>query len=261
MSGAIISYENELLPAMGKRSGILRPDATGYRTINLGGINLTNSAGQFYDSPQQVINLFTQSSNLQRRIRSGRLYSELGHPKIDGLTDDQFLVRVLSLYEEKECAHIRKIELVDGRDENGRPALIIVGEVKPSGPHAAVLENKFNNGFEDTCFSIRCMTDVRRDFGRVIKTITEIVTWDYVGEPGIAIASKYRSPSTESGLVLPSSAYEFSEEALLKAHTSLTNMQVGLESGGAVEMLSRMIDRRQARRAKSTLPASQKWIK
>ncbi len=249
MSGIIVSYENELLPAMGKKTGVLSADASGYRTINLGGINLTNSAGQYYDSPQEVINLFSNSSNLQRRVRSGRLYSELGHPKPDGLTDEQFLIRVLSLYEEKEVAHIRKIDLINGVDENGRPCIIIVGEVKPSGPHAAVLEDKFNNGYEDTCFSIRCMTDVRREFGRVIKTITEIVTWDYVGEPGIAIASKYRSPSTES--------FDFSLETLVKARKKMEELQVGLESGGAGEMLNRLIDRKMSSRV--IAPAAMKW--
>ena len=69
MSNAIMTFENELLPASGKRTGILRPDGSGYRTMNLGGIGLNNSAGQYYESPQQVINLFTESSNLQRRIR------------------------------------------------------------------------------------------------------------------------------------------------------------------------------------------------
>lgn len=251
MSNAIMTFENELLPAVGKRTGILHPDGSGYRTINLGGIGLLNSAGQFYESPQAVINLFNDSSNLQRRIRTGRLYAELGHPKPDGLNEEQFLLRVLSLYEEKEVAHIRKVELVNGVDDRGQSCLIMQGEVKPSGPHAAVLESKFMNGSEDTCFSIRCLTDIRREFGRVIKTITEIVTWDMVGEPGISIASKYRSPSTE--------AYAFSTETVLRAREELVRLDIGMEAGGAAEMLDRIIDYRTSSNRRKKAPPAMNW--
>lgn len=223
---------------MGKSTGILKPmDASGYRRIVLGGVGLLNSAGQQYTDEQEVIALFEKSSNLQRRIAAGRLYSELGHPKMDGLDEEAFLIRILSLYEEKEVGHFRKVELVPGEDENGRPCRVIYGEVRPSGPHAAVLEDKFMNGWTDTCFSIRCMTDVFRSFGRVQKKITEIITWDMVGEPGIAIASKYRSPATESFA-------QFSLETMINARTKLEQYNVGLESNGAKDMIDRLIESR-----------------
>ena len=175
------------------------------------------------------------------------------------MTEEQFLLRVLSLYEEKEVAHIRKVELIDGADEQGNSCLIMQGEVKPSGPFAAVLEAKFNNGSEDTCFSIRCLTDVRRDFGRVVKTITEIVTWDMVGEPGIAIASKYRSASTESFNSVERIAYEFSTDIVMRARQQLDTLEVGLEAGGPAEMLDRIIDTRLSAARKHKAPAAMRW--
>lgn len=249
---ATISYENKLREEMGKATGILKPmDASGYRRIILGGIGLTNSGGQQYTDDREVIALFERSSNLQRRVEAGRLYAELGHPKMDGLDEEAFLVRILSLYEEKEIGHYRKIELVPGEDEHGRPCRVIYGEVRPSGPHAAVLEDKFNNGWSDTCFSIRCMTDVFRSFGRVQKRITEIITWDYVGEPGIAIASKYRTPATESFA-------QFSLETMVRARAKLEQYNVGLESNGPMEMIDRLIEAR-ITNSRNSAPAAFNW--
>lgn len=254
---AVVTYQNELMSKMGKRSGILKPDATGYRTMNVGAINVNNSGGQFYEATPDVIALFNESSNLQRRIAAGRLFGELGHPKMDGMNEEQFLIRVLSLYEEKECSHFRKVRLVPGFDENGRSCLITEVEVKPSGVYGAVVEEKFLNGDADVCYSIRCMTDVRRDYGRLIKRITEIVTWDYVGEPGIAIASKYRSPSTEA-FEVAQSGLAFSEQQLISAREYCDRLSIGLESGGAVEFLDRLISAKESRKV-ATVPAVFRW--
>lgn len=254
---AVVTYQNELMSQTGKRSGVLRPDASGYRTMNVGAIGVNNSGGQFYESTPDVIALFSESSNLQRRVAAGRLFGELGHPKMDGLNEEQFLVRVLSLYEEKECSHFRKVRLVPGVDENGRNCIVTEVEVKPSGVFGAVVEEKFLNGDADVCYSIRCMTDVRRDYGRIVKRITEIVTWDYVGEPGIAIASKYRSPSTEA-LDVAQLGLSFSEGQLIKAREYCDRLSIGLENGGAVEFLDRLIDARVSRKV-VTVPASFRW--
>lgn len=249
---ANISYENKLKEEMGKSTGILRPmDASGYRRIILGGVGLLNSGGQEYVDDAEVIALFEKSGNLQRRVEAGRLYAELGHPKMEGMDEEAFLIRILSLYEEKEVGHYRKIELVPGTDEHGRPCRIIYGEVRPSGPFAPVLEDKFNNGWSDTCFSIRCMTDVFRSYGRVQKRITEIITWDMVGEPGIAVASKYRTPATESFA-------QFSLETMMNARGRLEQYNVGLEAKGAIEMIDRLIEGRiTASRGKA--PAAFNW--
>lgn len=248
----VISYENTLKEEMGKTTGIIKPmDASGYRRIILGGIGLFNSGGQEYVDDAEVIALFEKSGNLQRRVAAGRLYSELGHPKMDGMDEEAFLIRILSLYEEKEVGHFRKIELVPGVDEHGRPCRVIFGEVRPSGPFAAVLEDKFNNGYTDTCFSIRCMTDVSRSYGRVQKRITEIITWDMVGEPGIAIASKYRSPSTESFA-------QFSLETIVRARGRLEQFDIGMEAGGPLEMIDRLIEQR-ITNSRGKAPAAFNW--
>ena len=56
----------------------------------------------------------------------------------------------------------------------------------------------FKNPKENVCFSIRSFTDNSYSHGRVNKVLKNIITFDYVNEPGIHIAEKYKSPSLEA---------------------------------------------------------------
>jgi hypothetical protein len=106
---------------------------------------------------------------------------------------------VLSIYEENVCCHHASISLdfenVKGPD--GRPVIAIISEVCPSGPQGGALERSLNNPQENVCFSIRAFTDDYRDGGITKRVLKTIVTWDYVNEPGIAVAEKFLSPALE----------------------------------------------------------------
>lgn len=179
------------------KQGILPPDANGYRLMPIGGLNIINSAGQFYTA-EGAKELFLSSSAFQRRVRSGKLRSELGHPvQLPGQSNDAYLQRVMTIYEPNVCAHIASVELNFNYPTERGPVVAIMGRVIPSGPHAAALERSFNNPEENVCFSIRAFT---KDFtyNRVThRVLRNIVTFDYVNEPGIPIAEKYKSPALE----------------------------------------------------------------
>lgn len=195
-----IVYQNNVVVGT-TQIGKIKPDANGYYEVILGAFNIHNSSGAFYPL-EPVKNLLLSSSNLMRRIKDRALRSEYGHPRKGNMRPAEFLARVMDILETNTCNHIMKIELDEQRivDPNtNKTAAVIIGWVYPSGPFGPILEKQFSNAQESVSYSIRSITnDHFNASGTLIKEIKEIVTWDYVNEPGIHLAKKGFSPSLES---------------------------------------------------------------
>lgn len=179
--------------------GNLKKDENGYYEVVVGALNVYNSAGQFYVF-EQAKSLFEESSQLMRRVKRGALRGEYGHPKfMPGMTAEQFAHRCLSIYEDMQCCHHKEITLDFNRvkDENGKPVIAIISKVAPSGPYGPALEKQLQNPAENVCFSIRAFTDDYREGGVYKRVLKQVVTWDYVNEPGIAVAEKFKAPALE----------------------------------------------------------------
>lgn len=193
-------YQNSIIVGSTK-IGTIKPDANGYREVVLGAMNVDNSAGAFYPL-EPVKNLLLSNSSLMRRLKDRALRSEYGHPRRNGMSPVEFLTRVLDIHEQSTCNHILKLELDEERivdKTNNTKVAAIIGWITPSGPYGEALEKQFENPEENVCYSIRSITNDSTDStGKVIKVIKEIVTWDYVNEPGISYAKKTYSPSLES---------------------------------------------------------------
>lgn len=182
------------------KAGNLKPDADGYYTVVLGALNTFNSAGDYYPF-ESAKEIFKESSSLMRRINNGACRAEYGHPKkLPGMSDRDFLNRILSIHEDKVCAHIKEVTLDHSgiKDNQGRAVIAIIGKVKPSGPYGQVLKEQLDNKNENVCFSIRSLTKDVWEGGVNKKNLMQVVCWDYVNEPGISIANKYQSPALES---------------------------------------------------------------
>ena len=256
--GPIITYDNTLLPSTGKR-GIMKPiDASGYYAINLGGLDVFNESGAIYVA-ETAKDLFTSSSHLMRRIAGGKLYNELGHPKREvGMTDDQYLIRILTVYETNACSHLRKIELEEVHDSslnNGKPFIRIIGEVKPMGQLGILVEDTFKTADSDACYSIRSITN-DNFVGRIrYKHLKEIATWDYVLEPGIRHATKYYTASTE-GLII-------NIKLLEQAKEKVNCDSFGMESTNVNGYLDRLLciakETQHIQKSKIYLPPSARW--
>lgn len=191
------------------KKGVLKKDADGYREIVVGGLNVYNSMGDYYPY-EGVQELFAPNSSLFRRISTGCLKGEEGHPKfLPGMTEDQYAERVMTIEETRVCAHIAEIKLdfTSVSDELGRPVVAIIAKMCGSGPYGEALEKSFDNGKENVCFSIRALTENVRIAGKMNRYIRQIITWDRVTEPGISIAKKFNSPALEgfSNIILPPS--------------------------------------------------------
>lgn len=181
------------------KAGTLKCGDDGYYDIVLGGLDVYNSANQFYPY-EPAKELFTGSGQLMRRVGNGALRGEYGHPKfLPGMNDDQYAQRILAIWEDCVSHHIKEVTLDFDRfkDPSGRKCIAIMGKVKPMGPRGGDLKASLESKDENVCFSIRAFT---RDesYGRTTNRILRnIVTWDYVNEPGISIANKFASPALE----------------------------------------------------------------
>jgi hypothetical protein len=207
-----------LLTAGGKK-GILTPDADGYFTLAVGAYGTMNSGGMFYDMASGA-SMFAPDSPLMRRLLKGVLYMEFKHPepfRKDGsrMDDREYLGRIRQIDDERVCAHIRALTIIDSKDENGRPIKLVVAEVKPYGPFGKYFEDSLNNPHQNTYCSVRSIT--QDDVMRGVKYTREISTWDFVGEGGIYVAGKHNSPALEMFVqsdmeITPSTLYGIQDE-------------------------------------------------
>ena len=210
------------------KAGTLKPDAQGWYDVILGALEYPNSYGAVYkqDPVQQLLN---GDSIFARRLRKGCLIGELGHPMPEpGQTREQYLARVMRI-EEKFESHTIKEVVIDTtlKDVKGNRYIGIRGKVKPSGPYHDVLIQKFADPDMNVCFSVRSFTKDHFRNGRREKYTTSIITWDYVGEPGLDKANKYNSPSLES--------YTATVDPATLRNIAAMPVGLGMESSGIIE--------------------------
>lgn len=192
----------ETVFAGGNKKGVLVPDEHGYYTMVVGALNTYNSANEYYTA-KGALELFESSSQFMRRIKNQSLFSELGHPKKDPkMSMEQFYSRVISIEETNICAHISEIwlDFNFGKNNphlNNSDLIAIIAKVKPAGAKANALQLAFDNPKQSVNFSIRGLTENSYVNGRTERRLTNIITFDYVTEPGINIATKEYSPSLE----------------------------------------------------------------
>lgn len=225
---ARVSYSSNALVGTNK-AGILKPDENGYYTVVLGGVNTCNSIGAFY-RPDGVDDLVNKSSSLMRRIEQANLNGERGHPKrLPGMSDQDYLMRVRTIYEDNISHHIAEVWLdktsfID--PATGKNIIAFMGKVKPDGSnHGNALKSSLENPKQNTCFSIRSFTKDQFVGGKLHKVLKEVITWDWVNEPGIAIANKYSNPSLESF-----DETSFSQRQVMEI-ANIQNKGLGLECG------------------------------
>lgn len=241
------------------KEGVVKPDATGYYDVILGAFDYYNTNGAFY-AFEPAKKLLEDSGILMRRIKKGVLHGERGHPKREeGMSDEDFIRRALSIDEGNIAFHIKEIEVDDQNvvDKNGKKIIAIRAKIKPCGPAGDDLKASLENPHQNTCFSIRSFTeDVTNGLSR-IKNVVEIITWDWVVEPGIAIANKYDFPSMES---FPPVFFkpEHFEKALKNAEKSFMG---GFENSDSRNDISTLMNRfgYSKNHGSQALPADARW--
>lgn len=219
------------------KSGILKPDEFGYYKVILGALNYHNAMGIFYDLDSSKA-VFDQSSSFMRRISAGNLYCEVEHPKWEkGMSLDDYVRRIRHVEGQNTCAHIREIELEMGKTgASGKPVCIIYGWVKPDRIHGHLLKAALDNPKQNVCFSIRSLVNERNVRGEIQRTITELITFDWVTEPGINLANKFNAPGLESYVVHEETAIQVPIavlEGIAKSYRQMRASGIALESDDA----------------------------
>ena len=227
---AQLTFNNTALMGTNK-VGDLKCDENGYYYVCLGALEYPNSYGATYDlNPGKE--LLSSTSPFMRQIKKGQLWGEYGHPEKDGLTNEQYLQRIYTVREKYQSHHIREVIIDENAtDVNGRKFIAIYGWVKPSGPYAQYLEKQLKDKDQCVSFSIRSLTNDKMVGGKLTKALVTIITWDYVGEPGLDVATKWNSPALEE---LNSYTFSTSEIKSLLAQQQASGH--GLESSCAKMM-------------------------
>jgi hypothetical protein len=218
------------------KKGKLTPDENGYFELCIGALNTFNSANEYYVY-EGARDLFESSSPFMRRVKTGNLKSELGHPKwTSGMTEQDFIDRMFIIEEKNTCAHIADVWLDPnyGRSHPalGNPRLVaIMAKVKPAGPHGNVLLESLQNPLENVCFSIRALTADYMERGQKYRCLNTIFTFDCVTEPGIGTSNKWDSPALEElgGFLVTRKQIE---------HVAYSNSLCALESSRALAIES-----------------------
>lgn len=181
--------------------GELKPDSDGRYDMILAALEYPNSVGATY-SLSSAEQFFKPGTPFMRKVENGQLRAEYGHPKAeDSPNDEAYFMRLLRIHEENVCAHISDLFIdYDGvvDRKTGKRVVVIRGKVKPCGPKGPFLKEMLDDPKQNVAFSLRCTTDIERSGFTVKKHFTQIITFDYVNEPGLALATKYNSPSLES---------------------------------------------------------------
>lgn len=228
------------------KGGVLKPDENGYYRMILGAFNIYNSAGLWYNYETSK-HIFEKSSSFMRRMSSGNLYSEEDHPQwIEGTPLDTYVARIKRIDPKNVCAHIRDIDVFPGdMNADGTQVMLIYGSVKPDRERGKFLKAALDNPDQNVCFSLRALCDDAYINGRVERTITEFITFDWVVEPGLNVAHKYNAPGLESfacesreDMLIPIEALE----SLISKRKSMQAAGVGLESDEDYTALQNIVD-------------------
>jgi hypothetical protein len=199
------------------KKGRMKRDKEGYVDIIGGAFDSSNSQGAFYSS-EGVAELLKEGSILARRLGRAQLYSELGHPSQESMSDKQYRARLLRIKEKEYCNHIKSVTLdtemwrsVPGLE---RGSIATVLKVKPFGPHGHIIADAIETPSINLAYSIRSFVNNQFKNGRINKKVIDIVTYDNVGSQGMPTANKYDTPSVECLFEMDVDKYELQELSL-----------------------------------------------
>lgn len=182
------------------KQGIIKPDEQGRYRVTLGALEYPNSIGAVYDEKSARDLLNDSNSIFVRKLRKGCLIGELSHPTpTPGMKKEEYYERIVTISELRESHTILEVTIdTTMKDSKGNRFVGFSGLVKPSGPYGHVLKEKFADPDLNLSFSICSLTRDEVVGGVLRKYLVTIVTWDAVGEPGLAPANKWDMASMES---------------------------------------------------------------
>lgn len=239
--------------------GSLKPNKDGYYSAVMGGFETSNVHGDFYSFEKQTQDLFEDSSQLQRQIKAGNLFGEYGHPaRKPGESINDFIRRCLIVSEDRQAFHIRALTLnfKDVKDAKDKPIVAVIGEIKPLGPYGGYLRDILDTPSANCCFSVRAQTtDSVMANGRERRSTKQIITYDYVIDPGVITSTKYNSPKLEDAF---DQYVDYS--VLAKIRGEMGKGELKLESAASMAKVDELLrDYRADLNGGTRMPRSRNW--
>jgi len=165
----------------------------GVYRVPLGALAAYNTSGDFYTYDDDVKKLFSDNSDLKKRVENGYMKSEYNHPDVSGLGRTEMFKRILAIDVDKVCCTIVALYITP-KQVNGRTEYIIDGDIVPSGPYGEILKEELDNKHLNVAFSIRALTkNVTNADGTLTKKLLHAITFDYVSQCGIPSANTHSS--------------------------------------------------------------------
>lgn len=213
---------NKKIPAIAKQLKIektpIKEDA-GYRVL-LGAFNTYNIKGEFYrlDDPDRLLN---DKTLLADRYKNGLLKSEWDHPDVSGLPPEAARERYLYIDPNRTCNQITKVEFFTTNiKEEGwdLPIILVIGWVVPIPVFGDKLEQLLKDPNINVAYSVRVINlKPKLINGIKVKDVLDVITWDYVSEPGV-----YTSTQWMAGGLKPRSNEVSSEGLCIDGRCPLT---------------------------------------
>lgn len=189
-------YGIHAMPGLNKKKSTQGAAEGSYRHI-LGGFDICNENGIFFPYVDSVKKMFGANGLVRRRLEQGYLRAEYGHPNLSGMDLREKLSRVALIDPKNVCAHFTSISIEPKKDENGKDIVLVYGDITPAGPYADALQKDLDNPNINVAWSVRSFSHPVVYQGRSAIILDDIVTWDYVTEPGIKKACEFTSAVME----------------------------------------------------------------
>lgn len=236
------------------KTGSIPKNEDGSWRVVLGALNFKNSRGEIYTgvSGREILR---PGTGLHRRIENAQCRGEYGHPKRDGMmNDNQWLSRICTIEETRVC-HLHKEVWLDTMQYQGQSVLSFLGDIITEGPYGDTLERQLGNVDSNVAFSIRSITQDAFVMGVNNKTLIEVAAWDYVNEPGLSIATKYNNPALES--MIPD--IDFSAGTLAEIAETTNSPFASTEARDFIKGLLHQVESLNSTKSYGTIPPSAKW--
>lgn len=169
--------------------------------VVLGALNSYNNNGTPYlEIPLKTLLKEDGYHSAGYKIKQGKLKGEADHPiREAGQSDAEYIDRNLMVSNARASHHILKIwyETIDDEEIPGRKVVLIKGIIKPTdNEHGRALKRDLDDPEVNVCFSIRCFSREVTLNGTIGRSITRLLTFDWVDNNGLTYASKPRTSTS-----------------------------------------------------------------
>jgi len=175
----------------------LTPDKDGfYKGIPLCGLGMVTRNNTFYDTDSLIEKITDENSTFNKRLKTGDLFGEYGHPYVPNLNSEEGMQRIMTLLPDRKTIFFKKIYSKKIEDLNMN---FVFGDIKPAGPYGQYSEELLIDPNMNFSTSLRAITSNKMINNISNRKVLLLITFD-AGVPGGGYkeaSKRYRDISSE----------------------------------------------------------------